>query len=160
MHTLPDLLTAVEKNRPRKQAIQAKKRIAGTYNRSTFDELTDPHAIRAQIAHYLPLPPSTPSNEKNNLFGLDILAQLVTTRQVYVADRRFTVVLDRTDFGHAVGEVELEVEAEGDAEKAHEEIDGFLAKYSWFCQAGPVEGKLSAYFRLRGGGDGGDGVKT
>lgn len=58
-------------------------------------------------------------------------------------------MLDQTDFGHSVGEVELEAE---DAEKAHLDIDAFLARYSWFCQPGPVEGKLSAYFRLRGNG--------
>lgn len=124
------------------QTFEAKNRLAGTYNRSTFDELTDPKAIRAQIQRYLP----DARVEKEN-FGLDIFAQLVTTRQVYVADERFTVVLDQTDFGHSVGEVELEAE---DAEKAHRDIDAFLKKYSWFCESGSVEGKLSAYFRLRG----------
>lgn len=51
------------------------------------------------------------------------------------------------------------MEAE-DAEKAHGEIDKFLEKYSWFCQPGPVEGKLSACFRLRGVGVGGEEVKS
>jgi hypothetical protein len=66
------------------------------------------------------------------------------------------LVLDETDFGHMVGEVELEVE-EDQAEKAREEIDAFLEMYRWFCGGGdrdgePVEGKLEAYFRrVRGG---------
>lgn len=150
-----------------RQTIEAKKRISGTYNRSTFDELTDLNAIRAQILHYLP--PNTSNNSNINInapnFGLDILAQLTTTRQIYVADERFTLVLDQTDFGHSVGEVEVEVEVGDDAEKAekaeqaHKDIDAFLAKYSWFCQPGPVEGKLSAYFRLNGVGTGGQSVK-
>lgn len=124
-----------------------KKRVAGDYQRSTFDELTDPTEISALIASQLPVHKigiGLPPQEK---FGLDVLARFVTTRQRYRADGRFAVVLDQTDFGHAVGEVELEA---ADAAQAHEAIDAFLARYAWFCQAGPVEGKLSAYFRLRG----------
>lgn len=74
-------------------------------------------------------------------------------------------MLDQTDFGHSVGEVEVEVEVRDDADKAeqaeqaHKDIDAFLAKYSWFCQPRPVEGKLSAYFRLNGVGSGGEEVK-
>lgn len=129
------------------QTIEAKKRISGTYNRSTFDELTDLSVIRNQILHHLPNTPITNPN-----FGLDILARLVTTRQTYIADERFTLVLDQTDFGHSVGEIEIEVEADDaeKAEEAHRDIDKFLARYSWFCQPGPVEGKLSAYFRVKG----------
>ena len=78
--------------------------------------------------------------------GLDILAQFITTRQCYVADDRFSLMLDETNFGHSVGEVELEVE---DSSLAHRDIDAFLKKYSWFCCGGPVEGKLSAYLKLQ-----------
>jgi thiamine-triphosphatase len=118
--------------------------MSGTYIRSTFSEITNPIIILAQIQHYL----SHTRIEKEKFSGLDILVQLVTTREVYVADEQFTVVLDRTDFGHSVGEVELEA---ADAEKAHGDIDKFLKRYAWFCEMGAVEGKLKAYFRLQGG---------
>lgn len=172
-------------NLPLQTTLQAKLLLSGTYSRSTFSEFTDVRTIRSHILHYLPTH-TTRINAPN--FGLGVLAQLTTTRDVYIADGKFTLVLDRTDFGHAVGEVELELEAEGGeagaggwagegeeflkgggkggefskeggkgkgegdeerAEKAHGEIDAFLAKYSWFCRPGPVEGKLSAYFRMQ-----------
>lgn len=91
-------------------------------------------------------------------------------------------MLDQTDFGHSVGEVEVEVKVEAEvegkeggndakkveaeaekeaeqAERAHRDIDAFLAKYEWFFGQrgrGPVEGKLSAYERLKGWGRGGE----
>lgn len=155
------------------QTFEAKSLVSGTFARSTFSETTDVPTILAQIQQHIP---SARSDSHTPNFGLDILAQLTTTRQTYVADEKFTIVLDRTDFGHSVGEVELEVElkegAQDDekekaktAERAHGDIDGFLEKYRWFCQAGPVEGKLSAYFRLRGGrvgheGEGEEGRKA
>lgn len=75
-------------------------------------------------------------------------------------------MLDVTDFGHAVGEVELLAE---DAERAHEEIAGFVEGYGWFFGGGggggggegggqkreKPRGKLSAYlerFGYPGGG--------
>ena len=71
------------------------------------------------------------------------MAEFVTTRVSFLADDRFTVVLDATDFGHTVGEVELMAE---DAEKAHADIDAFLKEYAWFFDTSNPKGKLTAYF--------------
>ncbi|SPQ23846.1 aea923be-eb16-4998-bfb9-11f02ef90806 [Thermothielavioides terrestris] len=61
-------------------------------------------------------------------FGLGKLAEFVTTREAWLVDGEFKVVRDRMDFGHEVGEVELQVEVEGgigEGEKAvlMEEMD-------------------------------------
>ena len=64
-------------------------------------------------------------------------------------DREFSVVLDVTDFGHEVGEVEVMVEEAG-AEKAHGAIEGFLKRYPWFFDTGRPKGKLTAYFEMFG----------
>ncbi|KAI9846088.1 MAG: hypothetical protein M1837_004344 [Sclerophora amabilis] len=142
------------------KALEAKKRITGDYTRSTFEEITDGDTIRALIRQYLPQQQQQRSSssasssscleqqQQSHVGGLDVMARFTTSRQLFVADDRFSIMLDRTDFGHSVGEVELEAE---DAGSAHREIDAFLRKYSWFCEGGgPVEGKLSAYFRLHG----------
>ncbi|KAL8992427.1 MAG: hypothetical protein Q9169_007113 [Polycauliona sp. 2 TL-2023] len=121
--------------------LEAKVRISGTYSRSTFDEMTDHKAITAAIRPHVP--DFCTSKER---YGLDLLAEFTTTRQEYRADGKFAVVLDSTDFGHSVGEVELMAE---DEEKAHREIDAFMARYPWFFGRGKVEGKLEAYFRAK-----------
>ena len=64
-------------------------------------------------------------------------------------DREFSVVLDVTDFGHEVGEVEVMAE-EGGAEKAHGEIESFLKRYPWFFDTRSPKGKLTAYFDVFG----------
>ena len=79
-------------------------------------------------------------------YGLDILCRFRTSRETASVDGKFTVVLDKTDFGH-VGEVELLAE---DAEKSHAEIAEFMAKYSWFFDKKGPKGKLSAYFEKYG----------
>ena len=122
------------------QVLEVKKRVTGNYNRSVFEEIRNLDEIDVLIRRHFP---DCSTAEQN--YGLDILAQFKTTRTNYVADERFSLVLDDTDFGHSVGEVELQAE---DATLAHQDIDLFLQKYSWFCQQGSVEGKLSAYLRL------------
>ncbi|KAI4276620.1 MAG: hypothetical protein LQ337_002351 [Flavoplaca oasis] len=121
--------------------LEAKMRISGDFARSTFDEITDWKEIAAVIRQHLP---GFCTRKKD--FGLDQLAEFTTTRREFLADEKFAVVLDHTDFGHAVGEVELMAE---DEEKAHREIDDFMARYPWFFLKGKVEGKLEAYFRVK-----------
>ena len=82
-----------------------------------------------------------------NNFGLDMLCKFDTVRDSFLADGKFTVVLDHTDFGHQVGEVELMAE---DAEKAHADIDAFLKEYAWFFDTTNPKGKLTAYFEKFG----------
>lgn len=43
-------------------------------------------------------------------FGLTRMARFTTNREAWKADKKFKIVLDKTDFGHSVGEVELELE--------------------------------------------------
>ena len=76
-------------------------------------------------------------------FGLDAMAEFETRRLTFLADHKFTIVLDFTNFGHEVGEVELMAE---DAGKAHADIDGFVREYAWFFDMTNPKGKLRAYF--------------
>ncbi|KAL8697833.1 MAG: hypothetical protein Q9201_006902 [Fulgogasparrea decipioides] len=122
--------------------LEAKVRISGDFARSTFDEITDRKTITDLIRPHLPQ-----FSEGHENFGLDRLAEFTTTRQDFRADDKFAIVLDYTDFGHSVGEVELMAEDEA---TAHQEIDGFLSQYQWFFQKGRTEGKLAAYFRVHG----------
>ncbi|KAL8726077.1 MAG: hypothetical protein Q9166_006956 [cf. Caloplaca sp. 2 TL-2023] len=118
---------------------QAKIRVSGNFMRSTFEETTDQKMIADLIRHHLPQ-----FNAEEHSFGLGILARFTTTRQDFRANEKFAVVLDYTDFGHSVGEVELMAENEAEAE-AHQEIDDFMARYPWFFMKGKPMGKLEAY---------------
>ena len=80
-------------------------------------------------------------------FGLDAMAGFETHRLTLLADGKFTVVLDFTDFGHVVGEVELMAE---DAERAHGDVEAFLKEYAWFFDTVNPKGKLTAYFEKFG----------
>ncbi|KAL8894184.1 MAG: hypothetical protein Q9207_008536, partial [Kuettlingeria erythrocarpa] len=122
--------------------LEAKVRVSGNFARSTFDEITDRRAIANLIRPHFPH-----FNDERENFGLQILAKFMTTRQDFRADGKFGIMLDYTDFGHSVGEVELMAE---DEERAHREIDAFMARYPWFFEKGKTEGKLAAYCRLRG----------
>ncbi|KAI4233710.1 MAG: hypothetical protein LQ352_008226 [Teloschistes flavicans] len=132
-----------------RDVMEAKVRINGDYSRSTFDEITDRQGIYEVIRPHVPhLEPSA-----SNL-GLDILAHFTTVRWSFLANDKFTIVLDESDFGHSIGEVELMAEDEAEA---HLQIDGFMRKYSSFFGRGKgdgekPEGKLSAYLRRYGAG--------
>ena len=77
-------------------------------------------------------------------FGLDRLCQFTTWRYSFKANRKFNVVLDRTNFGHQVGEIELLAE---DADRAHAEIEAYMRKHAWFFDtSSKPKGKLTAYF--------------
>lgn len=122
---------------------EAKQAVKGSsFNRSTFKETRDVHLIRQMVSERVPwcLGPS-------ECFGLSQLCQFQTSRHTFIADQKFTVVLDSTDFGHSVGEVELLAE---DADKAHDEIDAFLDRYAWFFDRLKPKGKLTAYFEKFG----------
>ncbi|KAL8911504.1 MAG: hypothetical protein Q9172_007665 [Xanthocarpia lactea] len=121
--------------------LEAKVRVSGDFSRSTFDEIIDHNDIADVIRPHLP----QFDTKKKNL-GLDRLAKFTTTRQEVRADDKFAVVLDYTDFGHSVGEVELMAEDEAEA---HRQIDLFMARYPWFFIKGKAEGKLEAYFKAK-----------
>jgi thiamine-triphosphatase len=95
-------------------------------------------------------------------FGLGKLAEFVTTREAWVVDGEFKVVRDRMDFGHEVGEVELQVDVGGDAadgemgeeekgvvmEEMDRKIEEFMKRYAWAWEEGEAVGKLTAYFEM------------
>lgn len=115
----------------------------GTILRSTFSETKDRNQIRELVRSQF----RDPSLDFHNAFGLDTMAGFRTHRLSFLADGKFTVVLDSTDFGHRVGEVELMAE---DAEEAHRDIDAFLKEYAWFFDTSVPKGKLTAYFEKFG----------
>ncbi|MCJ1334870.1 hypothetical protein MMC09_000135 [Bachmanniomyces sp. S44760] len=124
--------------RRRDNAWEAKERVDGDYKRSTFRETNDPSEINELICRHF-----KGSLDEQQNFGLDTLARFRTTRETSVVDRRFSVILDQTDFGHVVGEVEIMAE---DAKKAHEDINAFMERYRWFFDTEKPKGKLTAYF--------------
>ena len=63
----------------------------------------------------------------NKSFGLEKTYQFKTHRRSFLADGKFTIVLDKTDFRHLASEVELLAK---DEKKAHADIDIFLARYA------------------------------
>lgn len=143
---------------------QAKVRLGGDYTNSQFRELSKPHEIAQMIRKYN-LDADSPSND----FGLQKSAQYTTIRETWKADNRFEIVLDTTDFGHSVGEVELQQETEtsGDGElpvavrqavakEMDHQIEAFMQQYSWAFSPGKPVGKLSAYFAWKRGLDGPD----
>ena len=128
--------------RRRDRQWEAKRQIAGNYSWSTSEEILDTNRIHTLVKQHFPNAPGVEAN-----FGLGILCRFETTRQEFLADEKFTVALDRTDFGHAVGEVEIMTD---DNSNTQEEIDSFLTRYSWFFDKGKPKGKLTAYFEKFG----------
>ncbi|KAL1986937.1 hypothetical protein VTN96DRAFT_5354 [Rasamsonia emersonii] len=114
--------------------------------RTVFNEISCPREIHALVTRYVPSGLSFPSADCN--FGLQPIANFTTSRETFLADERFHVVLDETCFGHRVGEVELLAER-GEEQHAQLEIDRFMERYRWFflsCGNNSVKGKLSAHF--------------
>ena len=128
---------------------QSKIARGGNYINSRFEESSDLDTISAHIHALTGLDKGVSQS-----FGLSCIASLTTFRESWRADDDFKIVFDRTDFGHAVGEVELETEVtvqnEQQVAEVMERMDNrvanFLRHYNWaFAQGKPV-GKLSAYF--------------
>ncbi|OAP62771.1 hypothetical protein AYL99_01998 [Fonsecaea erecta] len=128
---------------------QMKIRRGGTYINSQFEEIEDPDVISAQVKSLTGL-----DWGMSKTFGLSYFASFTTCRQTWIADKEYNIVLDRTDFGHTVGEVELETETtvqdEDEARKLMLEMDNklveFLRHYHWAFSSDTPTGKLSAYF--------------
>lgn len=66
------------------------------------------------------------------------MADIITKRESWLADGRFKIVLDKSDSGHTVGEVELELSTNTDNAQETKEICAdmdqglvlFMHKYS------------------------------
>ena len=114
------------------------------FAQTTFEETEDVDRIQKMVQIHTHAALDSTSN-----FGLEPFAEFTTERSTFKAAKgKFTIVLDKTDFGHRVGEVEMMAE---DAEQAHAEIDTFMKKHAWFFDRSekPI-GKLTAYLEKHG----------
>ncbi|KAF2636442.1 hypothetical protein P280DRAFT_472993 [Massarina eburnea CBS 473.64] len=102
-------------------------------------------------------PTSTLNTSGNILNTFSCVADIQTHRTTYTI-QDFTIVLDTTNYGHTVGEVELEStyphDMDQSTEKAmieemHGRIENFMAEHPDVFPVGKVEGKLSAWFRVK-----------
>ena len=137
---------------------EAKVRRGGNFTNSRFEELSDPRDISLCVRDIT----GVDYTEKAH-FGLERIATLSTIRKAWIADSEFKIVSDTTDFGHTVGEVELQQQAifdtvidlsiEQQKQKAMQEMDEriakFMERYSWAFCPGVPKGKLSAYFERK-----------
>lgn len=135
--------------RRRNGAWEAKIRKGGDLTNSRFEEVSDAGKIAAHIRRI-----TGQGMGEDADFGLAKMAEFTTTRQTWVADGEFFIVRDVMDFGHEVGEVELQVEmgARTESEKSRvmgqmdERIGAFMERYAWAFAPGKPVGKLVAYF--------------
>ncbi|ROV97504.1 hypothetical protein VPNG_08714 [Cytospora leucostoma] len=152
--------------RRRSDKWEAKVRVGGDFTNSAFEEITNVNDISEMLSK---LVPGAALDSHHGPLGGRVLevAKLVSERNTFLVDGKFTVVLDETDFGHVVGEVELEREVlaigEDDATGASREgqereklivdmdreIDDFMKGHAWAFPPGKPVGKLSAYFALK-----------
>lgn len=137
---------------------QAKIKKGGNFTNSMFEELSGAESISSYVGQLLGC-----KVIKDNAFGLEPIASMTTDRMNWLADNKFQIVLDKMDFGHTVGEIELqmlvdlEVTAEGASieeqkgklmREMDEKIITFMDRYSWAFTPGEPKGKLSAYFEV------------
>lgn len=125
---------------------QAKVRRGGDFTNSQFGELEGPESIRDMVESLDIGVPLTTAN-----FGLTKIAKFETKRAVWSAAEMYEIAVDSTNFGHLVGEVELQQEVvteweEGLANRLDTQIEAFMKKHSWAFPSGKAVGKLSAYF--------------
>ncbi|KAK7740473.1 hypothetical protein SLS53_005315 [Cytospora paraplurivora] len=145
---------------------EAKVRVGGDFTNSAFEEITNVNDISKMLGKLVP--GAALDSHHGPLGGrVQEVAKLVSERNTFLVDEKFTVVLDETDFGHVVGEVELEREVlatgEDDATGAKgesrerakltadmdREIEDFMKSHAWAFPPGKPVGKLSAYFALK-----------
>ncbi|MCJ1286342.1 hypothetical protein MMC26_005687 [Xylographa opegraphella] len=134
--------------RKRNGTWQAKIRRGGDFTNSQFDEIDGAEDVGALVQK---LHVDAPIKAEN--FGLDELARFVTRRDAWKVADVYEVVVDNTDFGHSVGEVEMQQTLEADSRddgtvaiQMDARIKEFMQKHSWAFPPGKVVGKLSAYF--------------
>lgn len=142
--------------RLRNGAWQSKIRQAGDYNNSQFHESQDVVEIARQVDRIINnRKQSVPFASSAENFGLSVMADFTTHRETWKANDRFKIVLDRTDFGHVVGEVELEESVPADVDtkiygaEMDEDVVKFMQTYQWAFDTSPAIGKLTAYFNLK-----------
>lgn len=143
---------------PRDVSWEAKVRVGGDFINSAFREVTNVEEI-SNLLSALVAGAELDAGHGPRGGQMREMAKFITDRTGYFVDGKFTVVIDVTDFGHTVGEVELERDATGAScegeDKAlaiaamDEEIEGFMRRFAWAFPAGKPIGKLSAYSERR-----------
>ncbi|KAK0626071.1 CYTH-like domain-containing protein [Immersiella caudata] len=134
---------------------EAKIRKGGDFTNSQFEELNEVDDIAACVERIT----GVTAHERED-FGLVNMADFVTTRETWIADEEFHIVRDNMDFGHEVGEVELQRTVEGrvlsegekrdEMRRMDERIGEFMRRYEWAFAEGKPVGKLTAYFAKMG----------
>lgn len=76
------------------------------------------------------------------------MIEFKTYKFTFLRYEKSTIVLDITDFGYKVGEVELMAK---DAEKTYRDIEESFREYAWFFDTRKPKGKLTVYFEKFGG---------
>jgi thiamine-triphosphatase len=137
---------------------EAKIKKGGDYTNSMFEEIGGTELVRRCVMDVIG------KDAEKDHFGLDIFAALSTVRNRWIADDDFKIVLDTMDFGHTVGEVELQENVDfaptattseieqlkrETMKKMDKRIEEFMDKYSWAFHLGVPKGKLTAYFDLQ-----------
>lgn len=89
---------------------QAKVKKGGDRINSSFAEIHDHDTILTLLHHEFPLLAGVKRIE-----DLSILARITCMRETWRINKKLNVVIDQTDFGHVVGEVELEVATQDDS---------------------------------------------
>ncbi|KAI9736470.1 MAG: hypothetical protein M1818_006204 [Claussenomyces sp. TS43310] len=135
---------------------EAKQRRGGDFVRSIFHETRDVREIRRLIASHVRGVGAAQAGPERD-FGLRCICRYRTDREMFLVDKRFSVVLDGTDFGHLVGEVEvMEMEMERQRHGSPgglQGIEAFMRRYEWFFAVGGgarPKGKMTAYFERFG----------
>ena len=156
--------------RKREGVWEAKIRRSGDFVDSVFEEREGAESVGRIVWEKMVLG----VGRNIGLGELKRTAAFTTTRESWVADEVFNVVVDVADFGHRVGEVELvrdvvsvmdmggwEVSKANEAvvadarkrvtKEMRQELGIFMERYRWaFSSKGKPVGKLSAYFKRFG----------
>ncbi|OBT71264.1 hypothetical protein VF21_09931 [Pseudogymnoascus sp. 05NY08] len=132
---------------------EAKIRTGGDFINSAFAEIDGNNAVNEIIKQNF-------SDFADGAAIEEILtpcAEFATDRESWMIDGKFKVDVDKTDFGHTVGEVELtrtleyvneeEEKLKELKEKMDQEIKLFMQSYPQAFPVGRPVGKLSAYFQ-------------
>ncbi|PSN63800.1 hypothetical protein BS50DRAFT_637157 [Corynespora cassiicola Philippines] len=128
--------------RMRNGFLSAKVRHAGDYTNSRCTETSCEAEVRALCRAGF----RAVDAEERGIEDLEEVAEIWTMREQWDIEG-FRVVVDRTHWGHVVGEVEVEgpVAEVGDEDVADGRIERFMKEYEWAFPKGEAVGKLSAF---------------
>lgn len=145
---------------------EMKVKTGGDFINSSFQEISSTQEIDQALKKYLShelmsiteITSCSTGGGGNiqGIFGLAPFAKITTTRQAWTAksdsEDTLQLVVDTTDFGHHVGEVELAWDGVGTATKDESRLkmdqilSVFMNHHKWAFPGGECWGKLTAYF--------------